>query len=284
MKIVIGIIIALIILLGIGWVGLRVKPKPFAAYPQTTPSLIMVPLPDNLPAPVARYYRALYGEEIPLINTAVVTGRAKMRPFGVTLPARFRFIYEAGQGYRHYIEATFFGIPFMKVNERYLDGHGRLEIPIIGVAEGPKTNQGANLGLWAESTYFPAIWLTDSRVRWEAIDDETALLIVPFGEEEQQFVVRFDAQTGELLLMEAMRYRDEASEKILWLAAAVPGETVEVGGARINAAGSATWLDQGTLWAIFTAEEIFYNVDVGETIRDRGISEQESKGVSFWEN
>jgi hypothetical protein len=213
---------------------------------------------------------------VPLIETAVVTGRAKMRPFGVTLPARFRFIYEAGQGYRHYIEATFFGIPFLKVNEQYLDGHGRMEIPIVGVAEGPKTDQAGNLGMWAEAIYLPAIWLSDPRVRWEAIDDETALLIVPFGRgrvggEEQQFVVRFDPQTDDLLLMEAMRYRDEAGEKILWLAATVPGERIEAGGARLNATGTATWLDQGTPWATFTAEEIVYNVDVQEAIRGRGL-------------
>jgi hypothetical protein len=270
-KIIIGIVILLVVFLGIGWLGLRIQPKPFAAYSGKTPPLDRMPLPAGLPAPVERYYRALYGEEVPLFETAVVSGRAKMRPFGVTLPARFRFIYEAGQGYRHYIEATFFGIPFLKVNEQYLDGHGRMEIPIVGVAEGPKTDQAGNLGMWAEAIYLPAIWLTDPRVRWEAIDEETALLIVPFGDEEQQFVVRFDRQTGGLLLMEAMRYRDEAGEKILWLAASVPGDSVEAGGARLNATGSATWLDQGTPWAIFTVEEIVYNVEVREAIRGRGL-------------
>ena len=67
-----------------------------------------------------------------------------------------------------------------------------------------------------------------------------------------------------------MRYRDEASDKILWLAAAVPGETIEAGGTKLNATGSATWLDQGTPWATFTAEEIVYNVDVQAYIRATG--------------
>lgn len=267
---IVGIVLVLIIAIGIGWLGLRIQPKPFAPYPGQTPALQTVPLPDDLPAPVDRHYRQLYGDEVPLITSAVVSGRAKMRPFGFTLPARFRFVYEAGKGYRHYIEATVFGIPVMKVNEWYLDGHGRLELPVLGVAEGPKTDQGANIGMWAESSFMPAILVADSRIRWEAVDENTALLIVPFGDEEQRFVVRFDPQTGKLRLQEAMRYRDEAGDKILWLAAAVPGETIEAGGAVLDATGSATWLDQGIPWATFTAEAIVYNVDVQEYIRANG--------------
>lgn len=270
MKIIVTILSVLIILTAVGWLGLQIKPRSFAPYPAQTGALPTVPLPDGLPAPVARYFHQLYGDQVPVITSAVLTGQASIKPFGFALPSRIRFVYEAGQGYRHYIESTFFGFPIMKVNEHYLDGHGRLDLPIIGVTEGPKTDQGANLGLWAESTFMPAIWITDERVRWEAVDEETAVLIVPFGDEEQQFVVRFDPETGDLTLLEAMRYRDEAGDKILWLAAAVPGETIEAGGAAFNATGSATWLDQGTPWATFTAEEIVYNVDVQEYIRATG--------------
>ena len=270
MKIVLYIVIGLVVLLGIGWLGLQIKPRPFASYPETAGTLQTVPLPDDLPVPVARHYRQLYGAEVPVITSAVVSGRATIRPFGFDLPARFRFTYEAGQGYRHYIEATWFGLPIMKVNEWYLGGHGRLELPILGVAEGPHTDQGANLGLWAESAFLPTILLTDPRVKWEAIDEETALLIVPFGEAKQQFVVRFDPDSGRQYLMEAMRYRDEAGDKILWLAASVPGETITAAGATLDAVGTATWLDQGKPWATFTVEEIIYDVDVQDYIHARG--------------
>jgi hypothetical protein len=37
-------------------------------------------------------------------------------------PARFAAYPDAGKEYRHYIEATWFGLPIMKVNELFVDG------------------------------------------------------------------------------------------------------------------------------------------------------------------
>lgn len=269
-RVALGILIGLGALVALAWLGLKVRPRQFAAYPEQTPALETVPIPEGLPAPVERFFRGLYGDEIPVIHTAVVTGRAWLRPFGFGMPSRYRFIYEAGQGYRHYIETTFWGLPIMKVDERYLDGHGRMEIPVIGVAEGPKTDAAANQGMWAEAALLPAIWLTDPRVRWEAVDDSTARMIVPFGDEEQEFTAYFDAESGRLQRMETMRFRDEAGNLIRWQAITLPGETIAAGGATLEATGEALWTDMDKPWATFTAEEVVYNVDVRDYIRARG--------------
>lgn len=268
MKITIVILCILASLILLGWLGLKIQPKPFPTMPAETVVLETTLLTEDLPEPVARFYRHIYGDQIPVIESAVISGRASMRVNGITFPARFRFTHLAGQGYRHYIEATFFGLPIMKVNEHYLDGHGRLELP-FGIFESPQVDQAANLGLWAESMWLPSLFITDARTRWESVDEETAILVIPFGEEEQRFVVRFDAETGLLLLMEAMRYRDaEGGSKILWLSEALVWERVDEN--LIPKTGAATWLDEGTPWAVFTVEEVVYNLDVSDYIHKTG--------------
>jgi hypothetical protein len=271
MKIVGMIPAALAVLVALGWLGFKIQPRPFRPYPEKTPALKTIPLPSNLPAPVERFYRTVYGNEIPVIETAVVKGRGVIAPFGVRMPARFIFVHNAGRDYRHYFEATWFGMPLMKVNERYLDGQSLFELPLGDpIVDDPSTNQAANLAVWAEAAWFPSIWITDPRVRWEPVDEQTALLYIPFEEAEENFVMRFNPETGLLDSMEAMRYRDSGpqAKKILWITRNVPSKKIE--GTQIDTVGTAAWLDQGVPWATFTLEEVNYNVDVSEYIRQKG--------------
>ena len=271
MKIFLIIASVIIAILVLAWLGLQVNPQPFPPYAEQSPELQTVPLPAGLPAPVERFYRTVYGDRVPVIETAVLTGRATIRPVGdIPLPARFVFVHNAGRDYRHYIEATFFGLPLLRVNEGYVDGESFFESPMGTYYDDPNTNQAANLALWAEAGWFPSLWLTDPRVRWQAVDEVTALLYVPFESQEENFVVRFNPATGLIDSMEAMRYREagEGKPKTLWITRNLEGSTLP--GSKLSAIGSATWLDQGRPWATFSVETIALNVDVSEDVRQRG--------------
>jgi hypothetical protein len=270
MEIALQIAVILVAFIAILLIGLLVKPTRFAAYPEQSGEVETIPLPSGLPAPVERYYRVVYGEKIPVITSVVITGRAYLRPAGpVMLPARFRFTHAAGKDYRHYIETTLYNIPFLKVNERYLDGKGRMELP-FGIDEGDKLDQAANLGLWAETAWFPAVFLTTPGVSWLPVDDNTAQLVVPFNEGTDSFIVRFNPDTGFAEYFEAMRYHDSKSvSKVLWINHT---EAVkEADGNMQFETGSATWMDDGKPWAFFTMEDMVINTDVSEYLQLKGI-------------
>ncbi|HEU0295283.1 MAG TPA: DUF6544 family protein [Anaerolineales bacterium] len=249
MKLPLIIVCILASFLFLGWVGLRIKPKPFPPFPGETLALQTVPLPEGLPAPVEYFYRSRYGENIPVFDTAVISGRGTLKLGGIALPIRFRFVHEAGKNFRSDIDMTIFGLPVMHAFEVYADGHGRGVTP-GGVDENEAWfDQSANIRMWAEAIdWFPAILLTDPNVRWEPIDENTALLVVPFGETHDSLIVRFNPSDSSVQFIEAMKYKT-ADAKVLWI--------------------NGIWMDDGRPWITMNVEEMLFNVDIGDYIREQ---------------
>lgn len=258
MNWILGLAIALMAVLAIGWVGLQVPAPPFADVDGDAGPLETVVIPSDLPAPVYRFYRVLYNSHLPQVDSAILTGRARLRVGGLELPARWRFTHVIGEGYRHEIVACWFGLPIVRVDERFVDGEATMRTP-FGVEEGPAVDQGANLAMWAEALWFPAVLATRDDVRWVPVDDVTALLRVPFGVRTETFVARFNPTTDHLELLEVMRYQGaDATHKTLWLNLAE--QWGEVDAQPTATVAKVQWLGEERPWADFRIESLALNV------------------------
>lgn len=261
-KAVLGVSGGLVALTSIGWAGLQVTPPNLPSSLAKPRDLGIVEVSTDLPAPVRRYIEAALGRQALRIESLVVYGRARAN-FGLWLPLRYRLVHQPGYAFERYMEVTWFGLPVLKAIDRYVDGVG-MTGPIGKAATGPAIDQGANMILWAEAPLMPSLWLTDDRLRWEAIDNTTTRLVFPFGNTEDEMTVHFDPQSGLVARITALRYRDEQSGKIPWHVNFLSWQTVN--GATLPARIAVTWDDQREPWSYWDIEDVYWNVDISETL------------------
>jgi hypothetical protein len=231
----------------------------------------MLPIPRDLPAPVQRFAEALFDDSLPEVQTAMVVGRAQLTPFGMPMPTRFRFYYDAERSsHYHDIQVTWFNLTFMRIHERNLEGHATLDLGPIGyVEDAPRTNRAAIQGYWGEVlAWLPSIALTDVRLRWEAVDETTARLYLPGLDDVEAFTVRFDPETGLMSEVETMRYQSEENAKRWrWFNRILEWDTVN--GLRVPVRSQTQWNDAAP-WATWEIEQVVLNADVSARIAQFG--------------
>lgn len=256
-----GAIISLVILLAVALLqGLHVTPKPLGGASGMAADRGMVAVPADLPAPVARYYQAISDGPLPMVTAAEFRGRGTLRFNGITFPARLRIVHIPGQAYRHDIEVTYYGRTLMRAKEQLIDGSARLDIPGGVVENDPQIDKAANLALWGQAICYPAVLLSYPGAAWEPVDADTARLVVPSGEGSDSFTVSFDADTGLIAWMEALRFKDEESGMVMWRV--TPHGWMEVGGVKVPAATSLTWADEDGPWLAAEYDAVMLNGEV----------------------
>jgi hypothetical protein len=268
-KLLIGIVMTTVVLVGVGWLGTKFDARRFDVPELETSDPGSMDVPANLPPPVARYTEVAFGEEVPVIESALIIGRADLTFNGITVPGRFKMYHDAGQAYYHYMQVAWFQIPVLTVHERFLDGVAFFDLPGSMIQDEPTVNAAANQGLWAESVWLPSIYFTDERVQWVAVDDQTAQLIVPEAAEVEIFTLRFDAETGLLTELSTYRYRDAGdTERLLWTNRML--EWGEFNGVMIPTLSETQWGDQDDPWAVWRVESVIYNLDVSARMAQFG--------------
>lgn len=261
-KFIVALVGSLVALAGIGWLGLQIAPQPVRPSTDEPQDLGAVDIPADLPAPVRRYLEVISGGRLPHIESLAAWGRARAN-FGIWMPLRFQLFHRPGQAFRRDMEVTWFGLPVLKALDLYLDGKG-MTGPVGNLETGPQVDQGANLILWAEASLMPSLLVTDPRIRWEAVDDTTARLVFPFGDEQDEMLFHFDPQSGLLTRTSALRYQGKTGGKISWYAETLSWQRVN--GIQVPLRVAITWENQNGPWSYWDFEGVSWNVDISQAL------------------
>lgn len=256
-KIFFGVAGALTALAAMGWLGLQIRPQSITPEPSTAEDLGSMAIPTDLPAPVRRYLQVACGDRIPRTESMVAWGTARLQ-LGLWMPVRFQLYHQPGQAFKRTMDVTWFGIPLMQALDSYIAGKG-MTGPVTKLESGPGVDQGANMILWAEATFYPSLLVTDPRIRWEAIDESSARLIFPFGDQQDELIFHFDPVSGLVTRTSALRSQGNG-EKAAWYAETVAWQTVN--GIQVPKRVAVTWAAQGQPWSVWDFEGVVWNVAV----------------------
>jgi len=210
---------------------------------------------------VRRHFVQTIGENPPVIVTAVVWGRGRACIRGVWVPLRFQAWYRAGEAYYRRMEVTWFQRPVMRGSETWINGVGLFQ---MGEREesGERVDQGQLLTLWADMIWLPSIFVHNQQIRWLAVDDHTARLVIPYKDQTESIDVHFDPVSGRMTHLTALRFTDESPEKEPWRVDLL--EWSEINGLTIPNHTDNAWGETGSPWSYWTVDGVSYNVNVDE--------------------
>jgi len=221
----------------------------------------MGPAAKQLPSPVERYLEVAFGGTPAPIDTLVMEGRGRVHIGRLPwLPIDVLMYHRLGRDYVGLIRVRPAGVTLLSVVDAYVDGAGVTKIgPAASV--GPEIDQGAFLGMWAAAIAYPRTW---GDAGWEAVDDQTARVRLPFKQGEEEALVHFDPPSGYPVRFEVDRYRAAGGPKIRWYGDSA--EWTSFGGIPAPRRVTAWWSDQPAPWFEMTVETVQSSVNVDEAI------------------
>ena len=164
---------------------------------------------EDLPTPVARYFRWALTDGAPLVQTARVAHAGEFRLQG-----------NGDEGWRPFDSVQVFATqppafvwnarirmaPLMpvRVRDQYSDGIGSILgkllalIPVVDESGGPEMAQGSLMRYLAEAVWFPTALLPGAGVSWAPIDEASALATLDDGTTSVSLTFHFSPETGEV--------------------------------------------------------------------------------------
>lgn len=206
---------------------------------------------DQLPAPVARYFRWALKEGQPLIRSARIVWRGEFRA------RQTEDGWEPFEAEQHFSaqppgfvwDANIRMAPLVKVRVRdaYLAGQGSMQgkllslVPVVDQQGAAELNAGALQRYLAEAVWFPTALLPSQGVKWSVIDDNRALATLKDSGTTVSLEFHFSA-AGEITgVFSPGRYREVKGRYELTPWAGHFRNYEERNGIKIPVAGEVEW-------------------------------------------
>jgi hypothetical protein len=244
-------------LLGLGGLGLRVPPRAHRP-PAAVADYGRIKWAETLPRPVYRHFHRAYGNDAPVIQSAVWLGRARFRR-GAWLWMRFAAYHDVGRAFWRDMEVTWFGLPIIRGKDSYVAGQGVMNIN-GQISRGPEIDQGAFLSLWSEAALFPSATIGRAGPEWQPVNETTARLSLPLGQEPEVATLTFDPTTGFLRHFSAERYKRPGGPKVPWRVEYLGWRPF--GAALFPSQVKVTWADEGRPWFVATIDDVALNAEL----------------------
>lgn len=203
---------------------------------------------ENLPAPVARYFRFALKDGQPFVRTAKIkiAGEFNLNDrwipfdstehFSANPPA---FIWDA--------EMRMNPLMTVRVRDAYLDGRGAMTgkifglFPVVDARDDAKLDTGALMRYLAEAVWLPTALLPSENVRWSAIDENRALATLTDGATIVSLEFIFNDADEITGVFSPARFREMNGEYKPFPWAGRFANYREYGGMRIPSEGEVEW-------------------------------------------
>ncbi len=217
----------------------------------------------SLPAPVVRYLEVAYPDGAPEVGSVVMegSGRFRSRPLP-WIPIRVRISLRPGIDRVSDMTVVLGPVTLMKVLDAYVDGRGITKF-LNRADVGAEIDQGSLHPMLCEALMFPSGW---SRIRgftWEAADDATARLRVPFGDGTEIATVGFDRTSGFPSTYEVSRFKGTEA-KVDWRLDMVDWR--RFGPVVVPSRIVVSWADEPGPWLTVRFEKVTTGEDVSEAL------------------
>lgn len=223
------------------------------------------PAVRDLPAAVARF-RALAAEGAPqVVETIAIETTAWMRrPWMPRIPLEIRMAHRLGYEFVHDIRIGRGALSFRFGLDAYVGSHGLMKVG-PSAQTGIEFDQGALIALWGEALCFPAAWELREDLRWEAVDEGTARLLVTGPEGEIPITVGFDPRSGCPAYCSADRYKAKGP-KVGWTGRFGDWRRFD-GGVLAPGRFEVQWADEPDPWIEIRTTSVSVNAPVDDALR-----------------